>query len=638
MRISTSQIYDAGTLNIQRNQSDLFKLQNQISSMRKILTPADDPVGASQVLVVSQSAAVNAQQQTNQGNAASQLGLVDSQLTSLTNLLQSVRYSVVQAGGGALTHSDRQSIANDLESSLSEMLGIANSDNGSGDFLFSGYQGGTRPFAIDPTKAAQLPATTSPIGYFGDEGQRLLQVSSSRQMAVSVTGSDVFMNGKSGNGTFVTATAGTLGVTAPVSNATINAGTVLNQAQWTAAQADPLAGMPLEVRFADATHYGIYDPVSGLTTGPLPYTPGVAIPLVTASTPAVNFAAQVVVSGTPAAGESFTISSNAGNISVGVGVKRASLPTADGGTVLNRAQYQAALASPLAGAPLEIRFTSPTQYGIYDPVSGLTTGPLAYTSGAAIPLITASTPPVDFAAQVVISGVPVAGDSVTIKPGNNQGSATVDPGSVLDPQQWTAAVNNPLAGQPLEIRFSVAAGVATYGIYDPVSKLTTGPLPYTPGQAIPLKTASVPPVDFGSQVIVSGTPANGDTLTVTPSTSQSVFQTMQNLIGILRSSVGSSTYTRTQLANDLGGQLSNIDQAMSQVSQVQATVGTSLRELDSLSSTASDLDIQYKATLSDLQDLDYAAAFSDFTKQQLALEAAQKSFVQISGLSLFNYL
>ena len=47
---------------------------------------------------------------------------------------------------------------------------------------------------------------------------------------------------------------------------------------------------------------------------------------------------------------------------------------------------------------------------------------------------------------------------------------------------------------------------------------------------------------------------------------------------------------------------------------------------------------QYQQTLSDLQDLDYAQAISDFTRQQVALEAAQKSFVAISGLSLFKYI
>ena len=50
------------------------------------------------------------------------------------------------------------------------------------------------------------------------------------------------------------------------------------------------------------------------------------------------------------------------------------------------------------------------------------------------------------------------------------------------------------------------------------------------------------------------------------------------------------------------------------------------------------LDAQYEATLSRLQDLDYSKALSDFARQQLALEASQKSFLQVSGLSLFNYL
>jgi len=432
MRISTSQIYDAGTANILRNQSALYKLQNQLSSGRRVLTPEDDPVAAAQALLVTQSRDVTAQHLENQGNAGSQLGLVDSQLSSLTNVLQNVRERVIQAGNAALSTSDRAAIASELESRLGEMLGIANSQNGSGDFLFSGYQGATLPFAIDASVAAVPPATTSPVGYFGDNGERLLQVSSSRQMAVNVSGGDVFMNARNGNGTFVVATGGNLGG------------------------------------------------------------------------------------------------------------------------------------------------------------------------------------------------------------GINQGAATVDAGSVLDPQKWALAVNNPLAGQPLEIRFSVAAGVTTYGVYDPVSAVTTGPLAFTPGQSIPLVTSAG--VDFGAQVVVQGAPANDDTFTVTPSSSQSLFQTMQSLIGILRTPVGSTTYTNTEYANALGGQLANLDQAFDNVGRVQATVGTRLRELDALTDTSSDLNIQYQQNLSKLQDLDYAKAISEFTQQQVQLEAAQKSFVQISGLSLFNFI
>jgi flagellar hook-associated protein 3 FlgL len=63
-----------------------------------------------------------------------------------------------------------------------------------------------------------------------------------------------------------------------------------------------------------------------------------------------------------------------------------------------------------------------------------------------------------------------------------------------------------------------------------------------------------------------------------------------------------------------------------------------MRELDSLSTGNEARLVQYESTLSRLSDLDYAKALSDFARQQLALEASQKSFLQVSGLSLFSYL
>lgn len=446
MRISTSQIYEAGTVNIQRNQSALYKLQNQLSTGRRVLTPEDDPVAAAQALLVTQSRDVTAQHIENQGNADSQLGLVDSQLSSLGDLLQHVREKVIQAGNtGTLSNTDRQAIATELESRFGEMLGIANTQNGTGEFLFSGYQGGTRPFAIDASVAALPPASTSPVGYFGDDGERLLQVSSSRQMAVNVAGSEVFMQAKSGNGTFAVATGGNVGG------------------------------------------------------------------------------------------------------------------------------------------------------------------------------------------------------------GNNQGTAIADAGSVLDPQKWQLGLNgfawSDATNPAFQVRFTVAAGVTSYRLYDisvPATPVAiSAAAPSTAGQAIPLASTSPPAAsvtDFGSQIVVEGQPADNDTFSVSPSSSQSLFQTMQNLIGILRSPVGSTSYSTTEYTNALGGQLTNLDQAFGNISRVQASVGTRMRELDSLGDTSSDLEVQHKQTLSKLQDLDYAKAISEFTQQQVQLEAAQKSFAQVSGLSLFDYL
>ena len=69
MRISTSQIFQSGSRSLIDGQSNLYKLQNQLSTSRKFLTAADDPIAASQVLLHSQSLAVNTQHAENQANA-----------------------------------------------------------------------------------------------------------------------------------------------------------------------------------------------------------------------------------------------------------------------------------------------------------------------------------------------------------------------------------------------------------------------------------------------------------------------------------------------------------------------------------------------------------------------------------------
>ena len=78
MRVSTSMIFNSGSSGIQNRQSDLFKVQNQMSTGRRILSPEDDPIGAAEVLKVSQSKSVNKQFLDNQGNAQVQLTFLES--------------------------------------------------------------------------------------------------------------------------------------------------------------------------------------------------------------------------------------------------------------------------------------------------------------------------------------------------------------------------------------------------------------------------------------------------------------------------------------------------------------------------------------------------------------------------------
>lgn len=190
MRISTNTMYEVGSARISELQSSLSKMQQQISSGRRIMTPEDDPVGAARALVVTQAQSVNEQFGINRQNAQSALNAEEGALASITTLLQDAQATVVYAGNGSLSDTDRGYLATELRGRYEELLGLANTRDGTGNTLFAGYQTSSDAFA----------KVGADIGYQGDQGQRMLQVDTSRQMAMSDTGNAVF--GSDGANTF----------------------------------------------------------------------------------------------------------------------------------------------------------------------------------------------------------------------------------------------------------------------------------------------------------------------------------------------------------------------------------------------------------------------------------------------------
>jgi flagellar hook-associated protein 3 FlgL len=152
--------------------------------------------------------------------------------------------------------------------------------------------------------------------------------------------------------------------------------------------------------------------------------------------------------------------------------------------------------------------------------------------------------------------------------------------------------------------------------------------PYTSGQ----------PIEFdGMRFDVEGKPADGDTFSVKPSTNESIFTTLTNLIGAL-SLPATDADGQAKLTNSLNTANDNLDNALQNISAVRSTVGSRMNEIDSLESVGSGLQIQYQQTLSDLVDIDPVEAYSRFTQQQFTLDAAQKTFIKTAGLSLFDML
>lgn len=403
MRVSTSGMFDSGTATILQQQEALVKTQQQLSTGRRILTPSDDPIAAAQTISLSQAASVNTQYSVNRDHAIASLGLVETTLENISANLQDVRQVAVQAGNTSLTDSDRKSLATELRSRFEALMGQANITDGTGNYLFSGFQAKTQPF----THSGLL------VQYNGDQGQRLSQVGPTRQIAISDSGTNIFERIKNGNGIFTTA--------------------------------------------ADSA---------------------------------------------------------------------------------------------------------------------------------------------------------------------NTGGGIISAGSVTNPASLT--------GHNYEITFSSGAGGLTYDVVNSTTGATLSTGNAFTGNDI---------IQFdGLQFSISNTPAAGDTFTVSPSTNQSIFKTIGDLITALETPVREQTGGGARLTNNLNSALQNLDSGLEQILTTRASIGSRVQEIEALDSQGSDLELQYEKRLSELRDVDFAQAISELNKRQVYLEAAQKSFSTVTRLSLFDFI
>ena len=275
MRVASAGLYSQVLAAIGRNQSDIARLQLQVATGRRILSPSDDPFGATRSLTLHNAIDQLAQYQQNSERASQRLGLEDNALSQVVDSLQRVHELAVQANNDTQTNETRGYISTELKEILSQLVELSNSSDGEGGYIFAGYHSETKPFAYD----------ASGVTYLGDQGQRMVQIGPSRQVADGDPGSDVFLAVPNGNGTFVTSAA-----SANTGTGIIDGGSVTDISQW---NKDTYT-----VTFTTATDYEVRDSSNTLvTSGTL-----------TSDRQVIEFnGIEVGISGAPAAGDVFQV-------------------------------------------------------------------------------------------------------------------------------------------------------------------------------------------------------------------------------------------------------------------------------------------------------------------------------------------
>ncbi len=235
MRISTQQIQRLGTQTLMEQQSKLSKTQMQLSTGRRILTPADDPVASEQSLQLRRTLDRILQYQSNANQAEMRLNTEEGVLDNVELQLQRMRELAIQAANGTQTNETRHMISAEMRQILDQVIDLSNSTDGNGEYLFSGTKGHTQPFTIQAGGG---------VSYDGDQTQRFIQIGDQRQVSAGDTGYDVFMDSWTGNSVFrVSAGENNTG------SGVIDPGSVTNHQEYD--------GDTYEVVFAEATEAAV---------------------------------------------------------------------------------------------------------------------------------------------------------------------------------------------------------------------------------------------------------------------------------------------------------------------------------------------------------------------------------------------
>lgn len=288
MRITTGMIFDKGVQQMQRQNSQLLDTQQQVATGRRILTPSDDPVASARALEVSQSQSVNKLYASNQGYANDALRLVDSKLGAANDLVTYVRTRAVESGNGTYTASDQATIADDLEQQFAALQSIANSRDSAGDYVFAGYRSNAQPF---------VGSLAGGVSYQGDQGTRTLQISETRNLPITSSGDEIFNS-----------------IRAPVGSAfALSAATNSGSALVSGTSLGGYNGHAYSISVSAGPTYQVFDSTADPSHSS-PITPTVST---SGSDTTLSFGGvSMTLSGTPAAGDSYSLSSVASSFDV----------------------------------------------------------------------------------------------------------------------------------------------------------------------------------------------------------------------------------------------------------------------------------------------------------------------------------
>ncbi|CDL85314.1 flagellar hook-associated protein FlgL [Xenorhabdus szentirmaii] len=184
MRVSTNQLYTQKMDGIFNSQSKWMRSGEELSTGRRVINPSDDPLAASQNILVSQSESKNQQFMTARifakNGMLTQLDITKSVVTVATSI-----FETLVAAADEHSDQDRQTYAEQLKGLKEQLMNLGNKTDGNGRYVFAGYKTDKPPFVADEN---------GKVSYVGGSERITQKVDDNRTMIIAHTGHEVFLS------------------------------------------------------------------------------------------------------------------------------------------------------------------------------------------------------------------------------------------------------------------------------------------------------------------------------------------------------------------------------------------------------------------------------------------------------------
>lgn len=174
--------------NVDQITTDMSNAQLEVSSGLKMRNVSDSPDQVSELLQARADLASSQQISSNLVSVTAEVNTGEQAIQSAVTLFNQVQTIAAEGATSTQTATSRASLAENLQSILQQMVGLANT-NTEGRYIFAGDTDQTQPYSYDPTQPD--PVST----YQGSASTRVVQNANGTTFPVALTAQQIFDSG-----------------------------------------------------------------------------------------------------------------------------------------------------------------------------------------------------------------------------------------------------------------------------------------------------------------------------------------------------------------------------------------------------------------------------------------------------------